>query len=199
MAKREASAPETAEKGTSRIPADQVLGRIVAPGAFLYAVLDGARDSRGRSEARRPGAECESLFAGELGEMLGGVAPYIVGLRAQSSFRRWWFEQWGNSVGILIEAPVRLGELRQHLRTLLIVRDEQRQKFYFRFYDPRVLREFLPKCTVEEVRRFFGPITAVYCEDEAGEKLLAFRPGQRGISIKHSPVMSRGHGIMDNR
>jgi hypothetical protein len=151
-------------------------------------VLDAAYAPDGPNQARQAGVRFQSLFAGELGGKLEQVAPYVVEFRAGSSFGRWWFEQWGQSAGIMVEAPARLEELRQHFRTLLIVRDEHRQKFYFRFYDPRVLRVFLPSCAADEVGRFFGPITAIYCEGQGGEELLTFRSGPAGVSVAPSPV-----------
>ena len=40
---------------------------------------------------------------------------------------------------------------------------------YFRFYDPVVLRTFLPTATPRQMEDFFGPISAFYVEGEHGE------------------------------
>jgi hypothetical protein len=37
---------------------------------------------------------------------------------------------------------------------------------FFRYYDPRVLRVYLPTCNAEEIRSVFGPISAYIAEDE---------------------------------
>lgn len=158
-----------------RTAAEAVFDRSFAPQAPLYAVLDPASAPTGPHVARQVGARCESLFAGAMGEELSGVAPHLVWFRADSPFRRWWFDQWGNSIGILVEAAVTLPELRKHFRKLLIVNGEGRKRYYFRFYDPRVLRVFLPCCTSAELEQFVGPIKAFYCESAGGEELLAFR------------------------
>ena len=107
-----------------------------------------------------------------MGEMLKNVAPHLVEFRAGTTFYDWWFEQWGNSIGVLVEAPVSLADLRRHFRTLLMVRGPNRKRYYFRSYDPRVLRVFLPSCTPDEVRQFFGPIAAFYCESGDAKELL---------------------------
>ena len=117
----------------------------------------------------------QNAVNGYLGDKLGRVAPYLIRFRAKSPFRQWWFEQWGHSVGILVEATVNMTELRRHFRTLLMVSGPQRKRYYFRFYDPRVLRVFLPACTPDELDRFVGPIKAFYCESRNGEELLAFK------------------------
>ena len=168
--------------------AEATFKRAVAPRGPLYALIDAARESSGPFEAEEAGVEYQSLYAGDLGEMLKNVAPYLAEFPVGSSFRHWWFEQWGNSIGILVEAPVSLTDLRRHFRTLMMVRGEDRNRYYFRFYDPRVLRVFLPSCTGEEIRRFFGPITAFYCEGQGGEELLAFRADRDRIAVKRTPL-----------
>ena len=85
----------------------------------MCALIDVARESSGAYRAEQAGVECESLFAGELGEMLENVAPHLVEFRRGTLFWTWWFEQWGNSIGVLVEAPVSLAELRRHFRVQL--------------------------------------------------------------------------------
>lgn len=166
-----------------------VFVRTVSPRGSLYTLIDAARESAGPYQAEQAGDTCESLFAGELGEMLGGVAPHLVEFKQRSSFYSWWFEQWGKSVGVLVEAPVAFSELRRHFRTLMMTRGaSDGKRYYFRFYDPRVLRVFLPSCTPEEVERFFGPVTAFYCESDGGSELLTFARNRGGMSIKTNPV-----------
>lgn len=173
---------------TDSIQVASAFERAIAPRAPLYALLDAARESDGPYQAREAGVAHDSLFAGELGELLAAVAPYVIDFRRDSSFYPWWFEQWGRSIGVLVEAPVSLPELRRHFRTLLTVRGEQRKQYYFRFYDPRVLRVFLPSCTPDELRRFYGPITAFYCESEDGGELLSYTLTPDGVSVKRNPV-----------
>ena len=49
------------------------------------------------------------------------------------------------------------------------VKTEDLQLLYFRFYDPRVLRIFLPTCDRKQIVEFFGPVQAFICEqDEEG-------------------------------
>ncbi|MBK9118822.1 MAG: DUF4123 domain-containing protein [Phycisphaerales bacterium] len=147
-------------------PVAEILQRAVPPGARLYALLDSACAPDGPFEAADAGAACESLFAGRAGDHLRDVAPYLAEFPRRSAFAQWWFAEWGKSVGILLDAPAELAEVRRHFRTLTIVRDARRTKYFFRFYDPRVLRTFLPTCTPAEAERFFGPVRTLYCEDE---------------------------------
>jgi hypothetical protein len=47
------------------------------------------------------------------------------------------------------------------------------ERVYFRFYDPRVMRVFLPACTPEDTTQFFGPIQNYLVEDRTPEQLLS--------------------------
>ena len=58
---------------------------------------------------------------------------------------------------------------------------------YFRFYDPRVLRIYLPTCTLEESRVFFGPIDGFLVESADGEKLIGYTIGPDGIVMEPRP------------
>jgi hypothetical protein len=119
----------------------------------VHAIVDGARDPRIFELLLRTGLEYTCLFAGRLSPSLRAAAPYLVHLAPGVNFTRQFFsEGWGNSWGVLTVAPadVTLPRLRRHLRTLLRVQDEAGRKLLFRFYDPRVLRVYLPTCTGDD-------------------------------------------------
>jgi hypothetical protein len=56
----------------------------------------------------------------------------------------------------------------------LTVSGAEGRKLYFRFYDPRVLRVYLPTCTTDERSTFFGPVTCFLMEGEEPDELLLF-------------------------
>ena len=97
---------------------------------------------------------------------------------------------WGNSWGIFLATSVDLATLRQHLRRFLMVKAETDDKdLYFRFYDPRVLRVFLPTCIPEETTEFFGPIRRFLIENEQSNGLLEFTGDQTGAkAIRPRPT-----------
>jgi hypothetical protein len=73
---------------------------------------------------------------------------------------------------MVTEAPFE--ELRKHLRRFLIVNGEDGEELYFRFYDPRVFRAFLPACVTEEKTSFFGPVTDFLAESQGSGDLERF-------------------------
>ena len=77
-----------------------------------------------------------------------------------------------------------LDALRHHFRQFSMVELPDRKQVYFRFYDPRVLRVFLPTCTAEETKQFFGPVKHYRMEDENPEMLLEFASSGHALARK---------------
>ncbi|HRO43103.1 MAG TPA: DUF4123 domain-containing protein, partial [Flavipsychrobacter sp.] len=65
-------------------------------------------------------------------------------------------------------------ELHKHFRKFLLVKTEDEQELYFRFYDPRVLRIFLPTCDQGQIREFFGAVDYFLMEDEDPEFAIRY-------------------------
>lgn len=154
----------------------------------VHAIVDGARNPQIMDLLLRTGLEQTCLFAGRLSPALRAASPHLVHLAPDVTFTRKFFELgWGNSWGVLTVAPadVTLPLLRRHLRSLLRVQDESGRKLLFRFYDPRVLRIYLPTCTQEESRRVFGPIDAFVTEST----------GPGGVDWHYPLIARRGRAV----
>lgn len=145
------------------------------PSRQLYAILDTARDTRIYSRLAESGIEAVSLFRGDLAGELADVAPYLVPLHRGDNVTDWLFTYgWGNSWGILIESPELLKTLGRHLQGLIMVYDPQGKPLYFRYYDPRVLRIYLPTCNESELKSVFGPVSSFYVEGEDPDYLIHY-------------------------
>ncbi len=149
---------------------EAALQKLQAVRGNLFAVVDAARDDRILILVRESVEHYESLYEGVEGEALAHVAPHLVQLpRGSGLLQRLVREGWENRWASFIEAPLSFKDLRRHLRRHLMVADaDTRKKMYFRFYDPVVLRSFLPTSTVKQRAEFFGEIEAFYVEDENG-------------------------------
>lgn len=152
-----------------------------APPDQVYALLDGARDPAILPWIRRRALDHTCLFAGALTPALAAAAPYLVHLYRGEPFTRELIEMgWGKSWGVFVAAPVAMEPLRRHFRTILRVRDERGRRLLFRYYDPRVLRVYLPTCSEPELDTVFGPVRHFFAEDREPGTLLRFgraRPG----------------------
>jgi hypothetical protein len=148
--------------------------------ANSYAILDAARDPRIYARLRTLKTGLVSLYRGQPEEALAPVAPYLISLAENAELRKWILsEGWGNSWGVFMTATAGIDDLRQHFRHFLLVRDADGKRLYFRFYDPRVLRVYLPTCTESELHQLFGPVESYFMESEDGRSVLEYRLSPR--------------------
>ena len=146
-----------------------------------YALLDGASvpDLRDHLWEHEPEHAC--LYSGDLEPDMAEVAPYVVRLEPEADFTAWVLGQgWGRHWGIFALAgpDTDLRDMRRHFREFTMVRGPDGELLYFRYYDPRVLRVYLPLCNEEEMRSIFGPARCFLLEDEDPNVLLRFTPGK---------------------
>lgn len=157
--------------------------------ANLFAVLDGASvpGLLDKLYGLSPNFCC--LYRGELAPDMAEVAPYLVQLEPGTEFTAWVIAQgWGNHWGIFAASPGDLRAMRRHFRTFLIVYDESGRPLRFRYYDPRVLRTYLPTCNAGELATVFGPVTTYLLEDGDPETLLRFQVAAGAIKRKPIPL-----------
>ncbi|MFO0602052.1 MAG: DUF4123 domain-containing protein [Polyangiales bacterium] len=145
-----------------------------APGRW-FVVLDAARSPRVLATLARSGARHASLYDGWKARELAEVAPYLVALDDGSPL---WDallgDAWGDAWGVWVRSDAGFDDLRRHLRRFLRVQGEDGRRMLFRWYDPRVLRVYLPTCTDAERRAFLGPVAAYVVEAEAPRRALRF-------------------------
>jgi len=148
----------------------------------IFALLDCARDPRIYPLIKRQQINYHCLFAGDLPQELAEAAPYLVALSPHSRLTEALLTQgWGHSWGVILESSAILQDLRRHFRRFLPVRDERGKKLLFRYYDPRVLRVYLPTCNEEELQFVFGPVDCFVLEDEKSAGPVKFRRGEVGL------------------
>jgi hypothetical protein len=142
-------------------------------GLKVYAVLDGASAEYLPQSIYQHGVESVCLLRGELEPDLAQVAPYLVKLDAESPFTDWVLEEgWGKHWGVFVITKANTRVLRQHFRSFLTVYDPDNVPVFFRYYDPRVLRVYLPTCNADELETVFGPVERYLMEGEDDRSLL---------------------------
>jgi len=145
-----------------------------AAGQSVWAILDCARDERIYPALRNSQLDYLCLFSGRLHLEVVAAAPHLIELSPNYRFTPKLIEMaWGQSWGVFLRIRDATN-LRTHLRGFLRVRDESGRILMFRYYDPRVLRVYLPTCQPNELRTVFGPVRSYLVEGEDGKSLIEF-------------------------
>ena len=143
---------------------------------LTHILFDAARMGEQIDEAKEQNKSYDSLYRGDSEESLAAVAPYIFQFSYSTPFAGWYLDNgWGDSWGVLLKSSCPIQELHKHFRKFLLVKTEEGEELYSRFYDPRVLRIFLPTCDAMQIRAFFGPVDYFLMEDEDPAFALQFR------------------------
>lgn len=194
---REQSAPLSGE----RRRVEHILTHQAAP---LYAVLDAARDAGVLPLLQSAPLHCQPLFEGELGDPQASHAPVLValgpGATSQTFLEAILRSGWGQSWGIWLTSASPFEDLLAHLRGFLFARTQNQQPLYFRLYDPRILRAFLPACEPQELSAVFGPVASYLAESDRPDGLLAFSRGATGlittqISLAEQPLQVQAGAV----
>ncbi len=141
----------------------------------VWTILDAARDPKIFGAVDGSYLEKCCLYAGDLPWQLQMAAPYLVQLRSDDRLTGYIIDEgWGKAWGIFFRAEEGIKTLRRHFRGFLRVRDRKGSRLIFRYYDPRVLRVYLPTCTPDELRTVFGPVERFLLESESGDEVMQY-------------------------
>lgn len=142
---------------------------------YNYLLFDAARAEMNLYTAQELNPNNQSLYRGSAVEDLAGIAPYLFTIKPNTPFADWYFKEgWNNSWGTLLSTNASFDDIYKHFRKFLMVKTEDGEQLYFRFYDPRVLRIFLPTCDRQQLVEIFGPVIKFFCEDEDPDFVLVF-------------------------
>lgn len=181
-------APEPCSASTAH---DRVLQALRAEPSHLFAILDSARDPMVYLRIHECPERKESLYE-DAAPDLAFVAPYLVSLPKSSPFLDLLVrEAWGQSWGVFLTSDRPFEEVRKHLRRFLKVEIEGGPNVLFRYYDPRVLRTFLPTCDAGQASELFRDVRSFLCEG-AEDRLERFRPGPAGAVVDPLGLVPEG-------
>ncbi len=144
-------------------------------GTRLFGLVDGARALPLAAAASQNGSQIYSLFEGESASDLWEVAPYVFAVDPEEPILEAWAPWAGQNPGILLLAKGDAEALQKELRKLFVVADEEGQEFFFRFYDPRVLRKLMPTCSAKQLAELFAAIEVFLTETEDGIGVIRYR------------------------
>lgn len=156
----------------------------------VYALVDGAQDEKVVPLIKAEGNDWRCLYGTDLPRVLAEVAPYVVPLASNYPFSA-YFARYGrgNNWGVMLRSSASLDELAEHFASMIRARLPEGREVLFRFYDPRVLRTYLPTCTPEELDEVFGPVDAFLIEQMPGTWKVYRR--EEGQLVTRSPAWDR--------
>lgn len=124
---------------------------------ICYAVIDAASEPDVFSllDEYNPPACC--LYSEPLQPEMADLAPYLVEV---SDDVRKWLDTRQTPWGIYLYSAVAMRELRHHLRKFtMVIIPGQKKPVFWRFYDPRNIREILATFDDWRLHTFLGPVT----------------------------------------
>ncbi len=151
----------------------------------LHVLLDTARSERILPAITESGCACRSLYPADIPKALADAAPRLVKLPIGAPFlRRLVGEGWGDSWGVYFVSSAPLKELRAHFRKFIKARTEDGETLMFRFYDPRVLRLYLPTCNAGELASFMRMAGSFFLEDDDPKTLLRYHTDNGTLAVE---------------
>ncbi len=156
----------------------------------LYAILDSAKSEDILTFLYQRDERFESLYEGQKAGDWAEVAPYLVNLPLSSDVLPALIEEgWEDNWGIYLASDAGFDSLRTHFRRFLIVDTDEFGQVLFRFYDPRVLRVFMPTFASKERLDIFGPVDYFLMESKSKDCLSVFRYEKSGKLIEDRIIL----------
>jgi hypothetical protein len=158
-----------------------IINRSLERKTTAYCIIDSAQDEEIFPMLKNCEWEYTCLYKKNLHfegdrmvEELAATAPYLLkldptGMNVESFVK----ERLGKKQIIVLESAAPMQEIADHFSSLLKAMDEDGKVINFRYYDPKILRVYLPTCTDEETYIFFGDIDTIWVEGE-DEEILEF-------------------------
>ena len=156
----------------------------------LYGVLDCARAPDLYEHAARLEPEAaDCLFAGKLDPALRQASPFVVELAPGDPLSKLWRTQgWGQAWGILLSSNAGLPAVRRRLRHFTLVRlPDGSGPVMFRFWDPRVLRVYMPLVEPSAAADWFTDIDRYIVETEDGTGSIRYALKNGALSVSEGP------------
>lgn len=139
------------------------------PELKCYFILDANKHKFLKPESFH--CRIENLFQGEFAEITKEIGPYLVEVipypdyKTESELMGLFSDEgamtrfnWHEELGIFIHSRYDFDTVLHHLRHFPVMKDENGKWFFFRFYDPKVLRNYLDVIATspEKLNKFFG-------------------------------------------
>ncbi|MGE1156993.1 DUF4123 domain-containing protein [Pseudomonas kitaguniensis] len=140
--------------------------------ASRYLLLDGAKIENlpTRLYSLDEAPTLDWLYRATPYQAVFDVGPVLIAVRTNSPLERAFTEHWQHDAGVMIESDAPMEQLAEHLRSLIHARVSGDVSLLFRYYDPRVMRHWLPALGSDEKDRMMGPLSRVRLPAREGQE-----------------------------
>jgi hypothetical protein len=178
--------PDPSTSPLQILPSNRDQLRKFAAGGYLYAILDSYEAPVIAEKIQELGNEkAVCLFLSQADTQYWHCPPHLV--LVDEATLDWILQTLADLPwGTFVFSKSGLETLRTHLRRFLILQLVDGERWFFRFYDPRLLRGYLENCRAVEVVLFFGPVRAFGVIEPGGEKVTLFHIESKRLSTQDS-------------
>jgi len=125
----------------------------------VYLIVDSAKDISIFRTLDLTVEHKGGLFEEEFLADLGDVSPYLLRYKYNIDFFKWFINEFiEKNCGVLLTSSAMEETLLHHCRGIFKATNEEGEELFFRYYNHDTLSIYLPTCTEEEYKLFFGPI-----------------------------------------
>ena len=152
--------------------------------AIVYAVLDGASSTDILPMLKRSSLRYNCLYDGKLSYELALSSPYLVRLEQDNDFTHDLLEKGlGNNWCIFLKTfkPVTMLTVLRQAKHNHKILPPSGKTLIFRYFDPRIIRNYLPVCTIEEANIFWGPVDEIICDGNERHSFNRFTRTDHGV------------------
>lgn len=153
------------------------------PEGHLYGIVDAAQDERIYPLLQQC-AYRVCLFVGKTEPEVSASAPWLISLDPSTDlFHVWRAEGWRANWGIWFHSSMPQADIETLFRRRTLAMLPDGDVVIFRFFDPRVFRNFLPTCTDDQLADWFSGIVAFLVPDLGGYGTIQYRLHQNALMI----------------
>lgn len=153
-----------------------LLERAEKEDCHLYGIVDSARNDEVFRYLVTGDVRYKSLFEDTMDVQSYGVSGFLVECKKESPLFQWMTtDAWGDNSSIFFTSKASFEDLFSHFQKFNRVYLEGDDVVLFRYYDPRVLRNYLPTCNQVEIETFFGEVGSFFAESDTPEVIYVFK------------------------
>lgn len=153
-----------------------------------YLLLDGAQIDNVMTQLYQleDSPAFHQLYQGTCYEELADLGPLLIRLRPGGRLEQHFAEHWQAKAGLWLESDACESELVEHLRSLVHVGVSSDTTVLLRFYDPRIMRHWLPDLAADERDRLMGPVSSIRLPaTEAGGEVVEIQRQTPSPAARH--------------